>query len=164
MRISTISCIDGNTPAYAGKTPVGSRARCADRKHPRLRGEDNGRSHVSLLLVETPPLTRGRPSQAATSDCRARNTPAYAGKTYRRAKEMYQHRKHPRLRGEDSSDLRRNFVVTETPPLTRGRPAWVAEAKPTKGNTPAYAGKTCHDTPHDAEARKHPRLRGEDPT
>ena len=57
----------GNTPAYAGKTPRTRRGACRDQKHPRLRGEDKRSSLASNPRAETPPLTRGRPASARTS-------------------------------------------------------------------------------------------------
>ena len=49
-----------NTPAYAGKTSAPARKDRPDRKHPRLRGEDLALLTTSKVLLETPPLTRGR--------------------------------------------------------------------------------------------------------
>ena len=91
-----------NTPAYAGKTfheevenlPLG--------KHPRLRGEDAFRTSLPYSVVETPPLTRGRPILRNGSAMRMGNTPAYAGKTHSFSFVSLIFEKHPRLRGEDS--------------------------------------------------------------
>ena len=52
----------------------------------------------------------------------------------------------------------------ETPPLTRGRLPLNANELAASGNTPAYAGKTGSGGFLVKLARKHPRLRGEDPT
>ena len=94
--------LDGNTPAYAGKTssafsvrfpaaetPPLTRGRLSrnsigtevSRKHPRLRGEDLSRREVLVDSEETPPLTRGRLQPAAILLLPCGNTPAYAGKT-----------------------------------------------------------------------------------
>ena len=133
----------GNTPAYAGKTLLRRARRPGNRKHPRLRGEDHQTSRCFVLKLETPPLTRGRPSERGSRDWRRRNTPAYAGKTRQNRKKVTQwrgntpayagktlvvggnrtvRRKHPRLRGEDVYFQMIDTIVKETPPLTRGRP------------------------------------------
>ena len=90
-----------NTPAYAGKTPLFGDFSESVRKHPRLRGEDLRARRFDLSDLETPPLTRGRPSEIPYEDGAARNTPAYAGKTESVDFLLREARKHPRLRGED---------------------------------------------------------------
>ena len=94
------------------------------------------------LHLETPPLTRGR-------RCATPSRPPSG-------------RKHPRLRGEDSRLNRLDHPEAETPPLTRGRPDSSGRETETKGNTPAYAGKTAVPRRCRTRRRKHPRLRGED--
>ena len=112
-----------------------------------------------------------------------RNTPAYAGKTVMSSMEMggdmetppltrgrpwlshratVSFRKHPRLRGEDSDESHGQITMMETPPLTRGRLFVFVDRRLRRGNTPAYAGKTCHLRRHPWVTQKHPRLRGED--
>ena len=175
--------LDGNTPAYAGKTT----------------------SFFQLVLnaLETPPLTRGRPVVRAQREARRGNTPAYAGKTAESGDGGERYWKHPRLRGEDHRPARsvpcllgntpayagktRRLVCTgrrlgkhprlrgedlyeipeliraaETPPLTRGRRTQRDGTAVPVGNTPAYAGKTTTGTSFVFFIRKHPRLRGED--
>ena len=140
-----------NTPAYAGKTS--GRWRCARRseKHPRLRGEDASESVSAGDLMETPPLTRGRPKFPKGIAVRLRNTPAYAGKTGRKANAATSVEKHPRLRGEDPIRSLMLYSRPETPPLTRGRLHHRSAVFRQVGNTPAYAGKTprVHDKRRD---------------
>ena len=111
------------------------------------------------------------------------NTPAYAGKTHLGANLGSGARKHPRLRGEDRPNADRGndgrekhprlrgedtFVVkvfravSETPPLTRGRPSRKIPTILLTRNTPAYAGKTVGIYAREMLLQKHPRLRGED--
>ena len=93
-------------------------------------------------MLETPPLTRGRPRVPRRS----------AGRPW----------KHPRLRGEDVGPIGSRQLDEETPPLTRGRLKQSLASAKHCGNTPAYAGKT---NPKGCALRstwKHPRLRGED--
>ena len=131
-----------NTPAYAGKTLDLAKFRMHQGKHPRLRGEDEARTPAPFAVPETPPLTRGRPHYDRRRRKRARNTPAYAGKTFFVPTRLLWDQKHPRLRGEDKKVRRIGVVKMETPPLTRGRPGdKITSIRPNR-NTPAYAGKT----------------------
>ena len=92
----------GNTPAYAGKTPLGIPTRMKERKHPRLRGEDAKSPILKISVTETPPLTRGRLGTRMRCEPEKGNTPAYAGKTIALRDKGSERRKHPRLRGEDN--------------------------------------------------------------
>ena len=152
-------------------------------KHPRLRGEDVSQAMDTMSGLETPPLTRGRPSKPRSSAPKFRNTPAYAGKTSFTFASSCIFWKNPRLRGEDGIAEIVSGFHKETPPLTRGRPhpehpgfRAGRETPPlTRGrhtqtfvpcgncrNTPAYAGKTRFDARDPVGTQKHPRLRGED--
>ena len=153
---------EGNTPACAGKTRKAHTATPRCEKHPRLRGEDFDPSIVSVPVLETPPLARGRRQGVFKQKSEHRNTPACAGKTSRRPRQNAAAGKHPRLRGEDERSEPVHISCTETPPLARGR----LEASPFRrgfcGNTPACAGKTRNAHLSPRSSRKHPRLRGED--
>ena len=142
MRYRILKLPVGNTPAYAGKTGLSGSQRRQAEKHPRLRGEDRYLSCYCTNLPETPPLTRGRRKPRDRRPLRSGNTPAYAGKTRKKAKRGRLHRKHPRLRGEDLLDLPTKLPFQETPPLTRGRLPHLVHEAVRGGNTPAYAGKT----------------------
>ena len=110
-----------NTPAYAGKTILRFWRKGSARKHPRLRGEDAVSVALAFVVGETPPLTRGRPCDRSQAVRDERNTPAYAGKTFRPVNWAIGRRKHPRLRGEDRGCRDCGGTAEETPPLTRGR-------------------------------------------
>ena len=90
------------------------------------------------------------------------NTPADAGKTFRRCFFALLSRKHPRGRGEDDSRYSHPSAKVETPPRTRGRPTTIRSGTDTGGNTPADAGKTFSYLLLVFVLRKHPRGRGED--
>ena len=153
---------DRNTPAYAGKTRSMLGASSPTGKHPRLRGEDSSIAAICGLIMETPPLTRGRPGARHGRRHEAGNTPAYAGKTTLSVIGVGTHWKHPRLRGEDMVAQHPNDFVLETPPLTRGRLGALSLSAAGLRNTPAYAGKTGTLRQTFSERKKHPRLRGED--
>ena len=131
-----------NTPAYAGKTRRQAHGRRAPWKHPRVCGEDNWRSMMVFSLLETPPRMRGRQMQAGGHEAVEGNTPAYAGKTSAGSQAPPEHRKHPRVCGEDSVWRRQTQIPRETPPRMRGRPPYRDDGEAEAGNTPAYAGKT----------------------
>ena len=114
------------------------------------------------METETPPLARGRLDRKSCAPSSIRNTPAYAGKTGPDVRTVLLGEKHPRLRGEDNLRCRYFRALSETPPLTRGRPARVLLQKTAHGNTPAYAGKTAVPRLRQGGREKHPRLRGED--
>ena len=129
-------------PLTRGRRKSWSVQRSSPWKHPRLRGEDAYGGTRQPVDRETPPLTRGRRRIPRSTPPRARNTPAYAGKTESHAVGGCGFRKHPRLRGEDKSVTRFRHIALETPPLTRGRRNDTWEKDHPCGNTPAYAGKT----------------------
>ena len=132
----------GNTPAYAGKTPLPAASAAKCEKHPRLRGEDSLADLSGRLDGETPPLTRGRPDGVIA--------------------KLHAGQKHPRLRGEDIAADEGVGQGVETPPLTRGRREWDRYDRFSTRNPPAYAGKTRPSRFRTSIGGKHPRLRGED--
>ena len=131
-----------NTPACAGKTPHTKQADDKGRKHPRLRGEDRRTRRRVRLVLETPPLARGRLFVTEPFVVDEGNTPACAGKTLPTARKVLRSEKHPRLRGEDYGFRSFGRVYRETPPLARGRLNAKLLTKTDFRNTPACAGKT----------------------
>ena len=71
-------------------------------------------------------------------------------------------RKHPHSRGEDFRAESRKASLTETPPLTWGRPFVDGLIKEGKGNTPTHVGKTPSLSLDTFRSQKHPHSRGED--
>ena len=88
-------------PAHAGKT--GGHVRPAPRPsaHPRSRGENLLRAGKYRLLVGSSPLTRGKPTIAATHHNTRRLIPAHAGKTECHPMMLHADLAHPRSRGEN---------------------------------------------------------------
>ena len=151
-------------PLTRGRPGTSCRGPARTQKHPRLRGEDRPSRQNLPKRLETPPLTRGRPPGASDPRVADGNTPAYAGKTHDLIARLVLVRKHPRLRGEDHRALRELIALTETPPLTRGRPDQEAEGRPLRRNTPAYAGKTSVDPMIRAAPKETPPLTRGRPT
>ena len=107
-----------------------------------MRGEDYLAPLYCLSRQETPPHAWGRPY------CSRRHSNAC--------------RKHPHMRGEDASGVRRYGAELETPPHAWGRHAKVSLERPKKGNTPTCVGKTPCTAARGNVVWKHPHMRGED--
>ena len=86
-------------------------------KHPRLRGEDSIFQVILLVVLETPPLTRGRQIPTIKEHPYLRNTPAYAGKTRDGGDSPELVWKHPRLRGEDHKRVYGSIGMEKHPRL-----------------------------------------------
>ena len=130
------------TPAYAGKSHSTDSDESSTRDHPRLRGEKFASKDFFKPKPGSPPLTRGKASQAIIHMLDPGITPAYAGKSCRILPAVSCNEDHPRLRGEK----RGTSTIAETkmgsPPLTRGKEITFAEARNLVRITPAYAGKS----------------------
>ena len=88
------------TPAYAGKRlPLDSTAPKQE-DHPRLRGEKFLLRLPPLLMLGSPPLTRGKVVGVYASYQPSGITPAYAGKRNSAYSIRHKKKDHPRLRGE----------------------------------------------------------------
>ena len=72
-------------PLTRGRLRAKREGSSSRKKHPRLRGEDQSVRALAGFSAETPPLTRGRQGVPEGRYAAMRNTPAYAGKTRRRA-------------------------------------------------------------------------------
>ena len=67
--LHALAGLEGNTPAYAGKTRPAFRISSTAQKHPRLRGEDLSSQGRKRTVSETPPLTRGRRGIGTEAPC-----------------------------------------------------------------------------------------------
>ena len=153
--------IHGYTPARAGKTGVGFRSGFRHEKHPRSRGENFNAVSKFNEGQETPPLARGKRVEVLLVQFLVGNTPARAGKTTQSRPPQSGLRKHPRSRGENEFGKMPPKVVTETPPLARGKLFMASIRSLPVRNTPARAGKTAGYQKWVHEMGKHPRSRGE---
>ena len=79
----------------------------AIKKHPRICGEDRRFTSLTALSRETPPHMRGRLTHQIDLAVSKGNTPAYAGKTYPKIPDAPSRQKHPRICGEDLSQVSR---------------------------------------------------------
>ena len=111
-----------NTPTCVGKTAQSPAAMAARRKHPHVRGEDGGAWAGTGASTETPPRAWGRPNPVFVLYPVKRNTPTCVGKTFFQIWKNTPPRKHPHVRGEDTTGARRPERRMETPPRAWGRP------------------------------------------
>ena len=152
------------TPACAGKTGSCIVSVISWGDHPRMRGEDFIAFAGLVASVGSPPHARGRPPMQPVVFRVRRITPACAGKTFLYEKKLKLSADHPRMRGEDTTDL---FVVADTygsPPHARGRHLRHTLSPRTHRITPACAGKTRAKRRRSHSKTDHPRMRGEDST
>ena len=130
------------TPAYAGKIIRDAENVVNLEVHPRIRGEDADFPSTWLVMLGSPPHTRGRFSITSALKCTIRFTPAYAGKITDEDNAASSSQVHPRIRGEDFCAV--SFAIVH--------PRF----------TPAYAGKIRGRGSRLYPLRVHPRIRGED--
>ena len=93
------------TPAYAGKTYNRQVEKVSTQDHPRVCGENQGPAGQSAHSVGSPPRMRGKQNRAVGLIEPLRITPAYAGKTYRRVTRETLLMDHPRVCGENTSEM-----------------------------------------------------------
>ena len=118
---------------------------------------------MPLIQVATgsSPLTRGKPECQRPVHEDARLIPAHAGKTQVARPIRGLRWAHPRSRGENGSTTALGVTPEGSSPLTRGKRARLAHARPLGRLIPAHAGKTRESLPQPRRARAHPRSRGE---
>ena len=129
-------------PAYAGNTRCRLSPRVLDWDHPRVCGEHNSISLLSLSLSGSSPRMRGTLVEQV-APCGIRGIiPAYAGNTVREILGCADRRDHPRVCGEHSAISTRVLLPMGSSPRMRGTHgilhclAWFV------GIIPAYAGNT----------------------
>ena len=88
-------------------------------------------------------------------------TPAYAGKSWRRAMASSCRKDHPRIRGEKTLNPQPGMTRGGSPPHTRGKASGPERYESRTGITPAYAGKREGNRGDGAIRWDHPRIRGE---
>ena len=130
------------TPAYAGNTDSIQPIFLPLRDHPRLRGEHTKQAHQVMLLLGSPPPTRGTLCSTSIYSLVSRITPAYAGNTLYLALRILCRGDHPRLRGEHRYIPIKYYLFRGSPPPTRGTPVHSHKILSFQGITPAYAGNT----------------------
>ena len=134
-------------PAHAGKTRLTPYRSIGSRAHPRSRGENPIRQHVSSHFPGSSPLTRGKRERPGSRAGRGRLIPAHAGKTPPWMRRARASRAHPRSRGENRWFPLFSPSLRGSSPLTRGKPPTKLSFVLMRGLIPAHAGKTRDCTP-----------------
>ena len=88
---------------------------------------------------------RGKDYRAIQSKQAGGITPAYAGKSAVRRFQHFPHRDHPRVCGEKKISEFNDVFYLGSPPRMRGKGRAVDVKSPSRGITPAYAGKSYKD-------------------
>ena len=132
----------GNTPTCVGKTESECTGISRAKKHPHVRGEDGKSLLQTERPIETPPRAWGRHVDKELERDKSRNTPTCVGKTNATPLSLGITRKHPHVRGEDTSSCVRSERYVETPPRAWGRPRPVQRGRARPRNTPTCVGKT----------------------
>ena len=130
------------TPARAGKTPVQPLPLVFPPDHPRACGENQFPRKFVDFGKGSPPRVRGKLDAGAVEDGCKRITPARAGKTHDIERKRRLCGDHPRACGENSANALIESPFTGSPPRVRGKLVGMRLSCPTKGITPARAGKT----------------------
>ena len=151
----------GITPAYAGKSRPGRGAGTPYRDHPRVCGEKALRPTTTRLRPGSPPRMRGKVLAALMPTNALGITPAYAGKSLRRAPQRPLYRDHPRVCGEKGPAMPYLLCSSGSPPRMRGKEGQPGRVERGTGITPAYAGKSGPCPDRGPPAGDHPRVCGE---
>ena len=150
-----------NIPAYAGKTPKAPLCSCLATEHPRVCGENIVQNVICFYHTGTSPRMRGKRRPASAHPRPNRNIPAYAGKTLSTIFSTFSITEHPRVCGENKSQVVRRHALRGTSPRMRGKPMIEHGRRAGARNIPAYAGKTGHGTSAEPRSEEHPRVCGE---
>ena len=92
----------GITPAYAGKSRKNGTCNRQIWDHPRVCGEELSAIGGMYYELGSPPRMRGRVIRGLATRITSGITPAYAGKSLRRAPQRPLYRDHPRVCGEET--------------------------------------------------------------
>ena len=95
----------GITPACAGKTGGWLQGAAQTGDHPRVCGENSCAGRFRSLPPGSPPRVRGKPRRTVQSVRSVGITPACAGKTLSSHSSTFRNRDHPRVCGENTSEM-----------------------------------------------------------
>ena len=121
IRVAKMRARDRLIPAHAGKTHFRRRNERGHWAHPRSRGENAAYFWMSLYVVGSSPLTRGKRHSPYCRRPPGRLIPAHAGKTASPPRRSPPTAAHPRSRGENSQAKTIPARGPGSSPLTRGK-------------------------------------------
>ena len=132
---------------------------------PRITPADAGKTYTAtsygIYNSGSPPRMRGKPVIIYAIKIQVRITPADAGKTVSIAAMIALAWDHPRGCGENTRQREQPQQLLGSPPRMRGKLSKSSKTAPSRGITPADAGKTVHHGGRGYAARDHPRGCGE---
>ena len=135
---------------------------------PRITPADAGKTYTAtsygIYNSGSPPRMRGKPVIIYAIKIQVRITPADAGKTVSIAAMIALAWDHPRGCGENTRQREQPQQLLGSPPRMRGKLSKSSKTAPSRGITPADAGKTKAALEDSSEAQDHPRGCGENPT
>ena len=114
------------TPAYAGKSRRHDEKPERSEDHPRVCGEKLYSFNLYAYKIGSPPRMRGKEGDCCRDAGHDGITPAYAGKSFDRARATRHWQDHPRICGEKAQFLLRRLSSTGSPPHMRGKATWSA--------------------------------------
>ena len=139
---SCLPPVSGITPACAGKTPLPELPAGLRRDHPRVCGENLGRSCPWNDISGSPPRVRGKQHSRLMLIRLLGITPACAGKTRPMWRTDTEFGDHPRVCGENGMEVCLEVRPVGSPPRVRGKLPLKHVKIRRPGITPACAGKT----------------------
>ena len=151
----------GITPAWAGKSKLALCTPSCPTDHPRAGREKNKELEGVWLPMGSPPRRRGKERSTALVGTPTRITPAWAGKSFQRARKIKERGDHPRVGGEKSGNGGVRPMWQGSPPRGRGKAHVLRPRCLRPGITPAWAGKSEGTDCARAENGDHPRVGGE---
>src|SRR5690606_32164993 len=154
--------LDRHSPASPETTTPAPSPSTRASEHPRVGGEDSVVRSSSVRGCGTPPRRRGGRHERLPRDRGPRNTPASAGRTTTGRPARPRSSEHPRVGGEDVSNLVGSASSSGTPPRRRGGRDDLSGEPRRLRNTPASAGRTTAPPPRTSPTAEHPRVGGED--
>ena len=136
----------GITPAWAGKSKLALCTPSCPTDHPRAGREKNKELEGVWLPMGSPPRRRGKERSTALVGTPTRITPAWAGKSFQRARKIKERGDHPRVGGEKSGNGGVRPMWQGSPPRGRGKAHVLRPRCLRPGITPAWAGKRYTST------------------
>ena len=148
-------------PACAGKTRRNSWPARHAWAHPRVCGENLETSESADETTGSSPRVRGKRASSDSPDGCQRLIPACAGKTSGFRVSVGPSRAHPRVCGENVSDVEVDSIYSGSSPRVRGKPRLLTGRGEEGGLIPACAGKTASFPATSDLTPAHPRVCGE---
>ena len=116
---------------------------------------------IFVFAIGSPPRVRGKGVQSCNERVAVGITPAYAGKSWGRARTSSRRRDHPRVCGEKYTCPLMSLSSGGSPPRMRGKGLGISMSDYSDGITPAYAGKRMLVGECPKPLWDHPRVCGE---